>query len=107
LNMLRLNLAQCHDLKVDKVVNMEREIKNKAASVRAKLMNIARAEKVDFDFLLLRYFQERFLYRRDKTRGRFVCHIYLSGGRRLCQVNNSVIFRVKPIGSEEFLNRMD
>jgi predicted nucleotidyltransferase component of viral defense system len=26
-------------------------------------MNIARAEKIDFDFLLLRYFQERFLYR--------------------------------------------
>jgi len=42
---------------------MEREIKNKAASIRAKLMNIARAEKIDFDFLLLRYFQERFLYR--------------------------------------------
>jgi len=42
---------------------MEREIKNKTASVRAKLMNIARAEKIDFDFLLLRYFQERFLYR--------------------------------------------
>lgn len=32
---------------------MEREVKNKAASVRAKLMNIARAEKIDFDFLLL------------------------------------------------------
>jgi len=42
---------------------MEREVKNKAASVRARLMNIARAEKIDFDFLLLRYFQERFLYR--------------------------------------------
>lgn len=42
---------------------MERGVKNKAASVRAKLMNIARAEKIDFDFLLLRYFQERFLYR--------------------------------------------
>lgn len=42
---------------------MEREVKNIAASVRARLMNIARAEKIDFDFLLLRYFQERFLYR--------------------------------------------
>ena len=42
---------------------MEREVKNKAASIRVKLMNIARAEKIDFDFLLLRYFQERFLYR--------------------------------------------
>jgi len=48
---------------------MEREIKNKAASVRAKLMNIARAEKVDFDFLLLRYFQERFLYRLAEVLG--------------------------------------
>lgn len=44
---------------------MEREIKNKAASVRAKLMNIARAEKIEFDFLLLRYFQEKFLYRME------------------------------------------
>jgi len=42
---------------------MEKEVKNKSASVRAKLMNIARAEKIDFDFLLLRYFQEKFLYR--------------------------------------------
>jgi len=42
---------------------MKREIKNKPASIRAKLMNIARAEKIDFDALLLRYFQERFLYR--------------------------------------------
>ena len=42
---------------------MEKEVKNKTASIRAKLTNIARAEKIDFDFLLLRYFQERFLYR--------------------------------------------
>jgi len=42
---------------------MKREIKNKPASIRAKLMNVARAEKIDFDALLLRYFQERFLYR--------------------------------------------
>ncbi|MCK4642547.1 nucleotidyl transferase AbiEii/AbiGii toxin family protein [bacterium] len=42
---------------------MEREIKNKAASVRAKLMNTALSLSVDFDTLLLRYFQERLLYR--------------------------------------------
>lgn len=41
---------------------MEREVKNKAASIRAKIMNMARVEKIDFDFLLLRYFQERFLW---------------------------------------------
>jgi len=37
---------------------MERGVKNKAASVRARLINIARAEKIDFDFLLLRYFSD-------------------------------------------------
>ncbi len=42
---------------------MEREVKNKAASIRAKLMNVAKSEKIDFDALLLRYFQERFLCR--------------------------------------------
>jgi len=31
---------------------MEKEVKNKAASARVKLINIARAEKIDFDFLL-------------------------------------------------------
>jgi hypothetical protein len=32
---------------------MKREVKNKAASIRAKLMNMARAEKIDFDFLFM------------------------------------------------------
>ena len=40
---------------------MKNKVKNKAASIREKLMNIARAEGIDFDALLLRYFQERFL----------------------------------------------
>ncbi len=42
---------------------MKREIKNKSASARAKLSNISKAQGIDFDALLLRYFQERFLYR--------------------------------------------
>jgi len=42
---------------------MKKETTNKSASVRAKLMNISRVENVDFDVLLLRYFQERLLYR--------------------------------------------
>lgn len=57
---------------------MKREIKNKAASVRAKLMNIARAENIDFDALLLRYFQERFLYRLAISE--FSDHFVLKGG---------------------------
>ncbi len=42
---------------------MKGEIKNKPASIRARLLNIARVEGIDFDALLLRYFQERFLSR--------------------------------------------
>jgi predicted nucleotidyltransferase component of viral defense system len=57
---------------------MKREIKNKPASIRARLMNIARAEGIDFDALLLRYFQERFLYR--LTVSEFSEHLVLKGG---------------------------
>jgi len=41
----------------------KKEIKNIPASVRARLLNIARQKKVSFDTILLQYFQERFLYR--------------------------------------------
>lgn len=57
---------------------MEKEFKNKSASVRAKLMNIARAGGIDFDTLLLRYFQERFLYRLSISK--FSNHFVLKGG---------------------------
>jgi hypothetical protein len=41
----------------------KREIKDLGASIRARLMNIAKETKRDFDALLLQYFQERYLYR--------------------------------------------
>ena len=41
----------------------KKEIKNISASVRARLLNIARQNKVSFDVILIQYFQERFLYR--------------------------------------------
>jgi predicted nucleotidyltransferase component of viral defense system len=37
--------------------------KNIAASVRARLLNVAKMSSRDFDAVLLQYFQERFLYR--------------------------------------------
>lgn len=37
-------------------MKMKREVENKPASIRVKLMNIARAEKIDFDALLLRLY---------------------------------------------------
>jgi len=57
---------------------MKREVKNKAASVRARLANLAKAEGVDFDALLLRYFQERLLYR--LTISEFSDRFVLKGG---------------------------
>jgi len=57
---------------------VKRKIKNRAASIRAKLTNIARAEGIDFDALLLRYFQERFLYRLAISK--FSDHFVLKGG---------------------------
>jgi predicted nucleotidyltransferase component of viral defense system len=38
-------------------------VKNIAASVRARLLNLAKISSRDFDAVLLQYFQERFLYR--------------------------------------------
>lgn len=41
----------------------KKEIKNLGASVRAKLMQISKDRKVDFNSILLQYLHERFLYR--------------------------------------------
>lgn len=40
-----------------------RKLKNISASVRARLLNLAKAERKNFNNVLLQYFQERFLYR--------------------------------------------
>lgn len=42
---------------------MKREIKNISASVRARLLNLAKKTNRSFNAVLLQYFQERFLYR--------------------------------------------
>jgi predicted nucleotidyltransferase component of viral defense system len=57
---------------------VRREIKNKQVSIKARLMNIARADDIDFDALLLRYFQERFLYRLSISK--FSDYLVLKGG---------------------------
>ncbi len=77
---------------------MKREIKNKPASIRARLMNIARAEGVDFDALLLRYFQERFLYRLSISE--FSDHLVLKGGLLLICLK---IPRSRPTKDIDFL----
>jgi hypothetical protein len=40
-----------------------KKVKNVGASVRARLLNLAKKTGRDFDALLLQYCQERFLYR--------------------------------------------
>ena len=42
---------------------MSDNVKNMEASVRARLLNIAKEEKLNFDFILLMFMQERLLYR--------------------------------------------
>ena len=42
-------------------------MRNLAASVRARLLNIAKAEQTDFNQLLVRYALERFLYRLSQS----------------------------------------
>ena len=53
---------------------MARELRNIGASVRARLLQRARAEKTDFQILLTRYALERLLYRLSVSdqRERFV-----------------------------------
>lgn len=74
------NLAKCTDL-----TKMKEEIKDKTASVKARLLNISREMMVDFDALLLRYFQERFLYRLMLSE--FSNHFILKGGFLLLCLN--------------------
>jgi len=57
---------------------MKKEIKNKPASVLAKLKNIAKAQKVDEVLIRRRYCQERFLYRLSVSE--FADNFSLKGG---------------------------
>lgn len=45
----------------------EKEPKNLAVSIRARLLNIAKQSNRDFNAILLHFFQERFLYRLSKS----------------------------------------
>lgn len=54
------------------------EIKNHGKSIRARLLNVAKQEEVFYQTILIRYFQERLLYRISRTRYRE--NFYLKGG---------------------------
>jgi hypothetical protein len=54
------------------------DIKNMAASVRARLASIAKMEQRPFDSVLLLYMQERLLHRLSVSK--YVDHFILKGG---------------------------
>jgi len=64
---------------------MKKEIKDKAASVKARLLNISTKTNVDFDALLLLYLQERFLY--HLAISQFSGNFILKGGLLLFCLN--------------------
>jgi len=57
---------------------MEKSIQNKTASVKARLLNLAKNQHIDFDSFLLRYMQERFLYRLSLSK--YADQFILKGG---------------------------
>ncbi len=56
-------------------------MKNKAASIRARLTNIARAENLAFQLIIIRYLHERLLYRLSVSG--FIDNFILKGGALL------------------------
>ena len=56
----------------------EKVIKNLEASIRAKLLNHAKAAKENYNAVLNRFFQERFLARLSETK--YKQHFILKGG---------------------------
>lgn len=78
----------------------QEQLKNKSASVRAKLHNIARKENIDLNVLLVLYMQERTLYRlsQSKYRDNFV----LKGGLLLFAHNG---FKGRPTQDMDFLGK--
>lgn len=53
-------------------------MKNRAASIRARLLNLAKKENLDFQLIIIRFLHERLLYRLSKSD--FSDHFILKGG---------------------------
>jgi len=77
---------------------MTRELKNIEASVKRRLYNLANKEKLNFDFVLLLFMQERLLYRLSisKYNRKFI----LKGGLLILAATN---FKTRPTRDIDFL----
>lgn len=67
---------------------MTKEIKNISASIKAKLLNIAKQERRNFDSLLMLYIQERWLYRLSQSK--YCDNFILKGGLLLFSMNKFI-----------------
>lgn len=77
---------------------MNDDIKNMAVSVRARLLNLAKKEDINFNQMLLLYMQERLLYRLSisKYKNKF----FLKGGVLILSLTN---FKTRPTKDLDFL----
>jgi predicted nucleotidyltransferase component of viral defense system len=77
---------------------MSHDIKNIEASVKARLKNIAKDENINFNQILLLYFQERLLYRISISN--YKEKFFLKGGLLILSLNN---FKTRPTKDIDFL----
>ncbi|MFH1728759.1 MAG: nucleotidyl transferase AbiEii/AbiGii toxin family protein [Pseudomonadota bacterium] len=77
---------------------MKKEIKDHAASVRAKLLNYSKQHGIIFNRILIYYFQERFLYRVSISK--YKNDLILKGGALLLSLN---IAKSRPTQDIDFL----
>ncbi len=77
---------------------MNNNIKNMAASVRARLKKIAKEENINFNQILLLYFQERLLYRISISS--YKNNFFLKGGLLILSLTE---FKTRPTKDMDFL----
>ena len=78
-----------------------------ATSIRAKLLNIARKEKIAFQVILLRYIHERFLYRLSISK--YKNNFFLKGGNFIYAIEGLLARPTKDIDllGQDIFNDMD
>jgi len=79
---------------------MNDDIKNMADSVRARLLNLAKKEDINFNQILLLYMQERLLYRLSISK--YKDKFFLKGGVLILSLTN---FKTRPTKDLDFLAR--
>lgn len=72
-----------------------KSVKNQSYSVRIKLLNLSKMLNVDYNYLVLRYAQERFLYRLSESK--YVNNLILKGALLLYSSGTGIFRPTKDI----------